>query len=244
MLHEPLSTKSRSESASLVPRVTIDLVLFALLDEQLQVFTLRRSIPPSTQLWSLPTAEIDIKQDHSLEQVALRQLKTLFDQEGDHKVTYLEQVKTVGNADRDPKGWSLTVIYYGFMVFDADQPPMPTEYAQWQPLESIVHQKFAFDHQQILQESFHRLQSKSLYTSVPVFLLPEFFTLTDLQRAYEIVLGFKVEKKSFRRRILEANLLEETDQVRRANHRPAQIYRSIAKTPHIFHRMIEGVRSA
>jgi hypothetical protein len=75
-----------------------------------------------------------------------------------------------------------------------------------------------------------------------MYLVSEEFTLTDLQRAFEIVLGFKMEKKSFRRRWLDADLLETTGQSRRANHRPAQIYRVKSLQPYIFPRIIEGAR--
>ena len=104
-----------------------------------------------------------------------------------------------------------------------------------------IKDKLAFDHSEILGKCLERLRNKVLYTSLPVYLMPKEFTLGDLQRVYEIILDKKIEHKSFRRRMMNADILEETNEMRHDNTRPAQLYRlkKIQKT-HFFMRNIEG----
>lgn len=213
--------------------VSLDIVLFSLIDEKLCIYIQKRDQSPYENKSSLLHCSIDHKNDKTIEAAIYRVLSSL----DINPLSYIEQVKTVGNSNRDPRGWSLVVVYYGFIA------PLGLSINQhWTDINNIESMDLAFDHNQIVSDSLQRLKNKALYTSLPAFLLPNEFTLTELQRAYEIVLGFKIEKKSFRRRMLDANLLLETDNLRHANHRPAQLYNLAHKEPHIFNRIIEGER--
>lgn len=216
-------------------QVSLEIVLFSLIAEKLHVYVQKCATAPYVNKYCLPHGDILFTEDNTIEEAIIRSLNALQFK----KLSYIEQVKTIGGIARDPRGWSLAVVYYGFVVLDqvAD-----SENIQWIAIENLRANDFAFDHALIVQESYQRLKSKALYTSLPAFLLAEEFTLTDLQKAYEAVLDCKIEKKSFRRRMLDAHILAETEKVRRANHRPAQVYQLIDQTPHIFNRIIEGAR--
>jgi 8-oxo-dGTP diphosphatase len=88
-----------------------------------------------------------------------------------------------------------------------------------------VKERLAFDHTELLEAAVLRLRNKVEYTSLPAFLMPHEFTLTELQRVYEVVLGRPLEKKAFRTRILATDLLEEVPRVREGRTRPAQLFR-------------------
>lgn len=219
------------------PLLTIDLVVFAFHQEELSVLVEKRDKDPFEQCWALPQGEINPQIDASLEEVAKRHLKQLTG----YEALYLEQVQTLGNQQRDPRGWSVAIVYY---CLAASSEVFCKKSLRWIKANNTLEMKLAFDNQQIIESCFQRFQNKSLYTSLPIFLLPEEFSLTDLQKAYESVLGFKMEKKSFRRRLLEAGFLEKTGNIRRAKHRPAQLYRLTSTQPYFFPRIIEGVRES
>jgi 8-oxo-dGTP diphosphatase len=85
--------------------------------------------------------------------------------------------------------------------------------------------KLAFDHAELLQAAIQRLRAKVEYTSLPAFLMPKLFTLTELQQAYESVLARPIDKSAFRTRMLASDLLEVTNQFKEAANRPAQLYK-------------------
>ncbi|HRE33226.1 MAG TPA: hypothetical protein PLD88_14710 [Candidatus Berkiella sp.] len=214
-------------------QVAVNVVAFSLKANQLCVLLVnKRTQDPS---WQIPENLIDIEQDLSLEDTAKRALGS----PDAAQTLYLEQVQTKGSKERIPNEWSLAVVYYALMSHTVI--PQQANLC-WMPVEAVLTSKMAFDHQTLIEESLQRLQNKSLYTSLPIFLLPHEFTLTEVQKAYEAVLGFRVEKKSLRRRLLDADFLEETGNIRRASHRPAQLYRLSLPKPYFFARIIEGVR--
>ncbi len=95
--------------------------------------------------------------------------------------------------------------------------------ARWWPLSDLP--ALAFDHDKILQYALTRLRYKIEYSAVGFRLMPELFTLSELQRAYEIILGEPLDKRNFRRRIIEAEVIEPTDDLRTGEGRPARLYR-------------------
>ncbi|TCM67552.1 ADP-ribose pyrophosphatase YjhB (NUDIX family) [Acinetobacter calcoaceticus] len=209
------------------PLLTVDMAIFAVRDGQLQVLLIQRSNYPAKDQWALPGGFVDLNADPDLMASAQRKLfeKTAI------KSPYLEQVSSVGNATRDPRGWSVTVLY--FALIDADlldlaqeHQAFPVETTQWLPIDQARRLDLAFDHLQLLELAVERLSSRSRYTALPLSLMPELFTLTELQHIYEIILGQKLEKKSFRRRMLDAEMVIETDQTKIAGKRPAQLFRA------------------
>ena len=201
------------------PIVTVDVVIFTLREDSLQVLLVRRRRPPCEGMWAIPGGTIG--SDEALEAAAQR---TLHEETGLGDV-YLEQLYTFGEPGRDSRGRVITVSY--FAVVPASQvAPWAAEDAervQWWPIDHLP--TLAFDHGDILSYALVRLRYKLEYTAVGFELLPEVFTLTELQSAYEIVLGEELDKRNFRRKILGAEVIEASGSLRAGEGRPAKLYR-------------------
>jgi ADP-ribose pyrophosphatase YjhB (NUDIX family) len=209
------------------PLCTVDLAIFSIQANELRVLLVRRPSDrgePHPGLWALPGGFIDVARDSDLEHSALRKLR----EKTGISAPYLEQVGSWGSAARDPRGWSVTHVYFALVSAD-DLKLVPggnVSDAAWFVVEgSRVREKLAFDHGDLLRAAVMRLRSKVEYTSLPAFLMPAEFTLTELQRVYEIALGRPLEKKAFRTRVLATDLLEQAAGRREGTNRPAQLYR-------------------
>jgi len=205
------------------PLVTVDVAIFSWYQDQLCLLLVERSQPPQQGVQALPGGFIDIKIDQSPHDCALRKLR----QKTGATLPYLEQVATIGGPDRDPRGWAMTVLYFALMPLQAIELDEETEHepTQWAPVERLSELKLAFDHQQLATEALNRLRNKADYTDLALRLLPESFTLTEAQQVSEAVTGRTLEKKSFRRRLLAADIVEETGEERTSGRRPAKLYR-------------------
>lgn len=188
------------------PLVTVDVAIFTLIDGQLHVLLVQRGNHPERGRWALPGGFIDGGKDQTLSEAAARKLH---EKTGVH-APYLEQVCTAGDACRDPRGWSVTVLYMALMAHAPTAAFVETVTdTRWWPLTSALAEDLAFDHHRLLEAARQRLGSKTAYTVLPVHILDAPFTLTQLQQAFEEVLGAPLEKKSFRRRILSAGILDD-----------------------------------
>jgi 8-oxo-dGTP diphosphatase len=221
------------------PLTTVDIVIFAVRDGTLCVLLVRRPTDPSEPFpghWALPGGFVDTSRDNDLEACALRKLreKTALD------TAYLEQLGSWGGATRDPRGWSATHVYFSLIPADALElrPGGNATDLQWLPIkDDKVDEPLAFDHAVLLKAAVARLRAKVEYTSLPAFLMPSEFTLTELQQTYEIILARELEKKAFRTRVLSANLLDVLPRVKSGSNRPAQLYRLKRKRQlHLFSR--------
>ena len=212
------------------PQLSVVSVIFSIHNNMMGVFLENRK-----NIFYLPTTSI-VATDLQLEMAAQRTLQSL----SGLSIPYWEQVQTICHSTHAPPSWSVSVIYYGLLP--GQNPDKETKQLTWMSIESLALHSLPDNSFAIVELCLKRLQNKSLYTSLPIFLLPMEFTLTELQKTYEIILGFKIEKKSFRRRLLDSDLLEETSNVRRASHRPAQLYRLATAEPYFFARIIEGAR--
>ncbi len=202
---------------------TVDLVIFTVRDEQLQVLLVKRAEQPHRGWWALPGGLLDLRRDDSIESCAVRKL---VEKAGVH-APYLEQLKTYGSRDRDPRGWTATAVYFALMASEQVQLGGNQEAALWAPVRGDdASFALAFDHARILADAVERLRSKLEYTHIAVHLLPDEFTLPELQRTYEIILQQPLDKSSFRRRVAQADMLEEiSGKLRDGSGRPAQLYR-------------------
>ncbi|MFM2275238.1 MAG: hypothetical protein RL211_1110 [Pseudomonadota bacterium] len=209
------------------PLTTIDVVIFVVLDEQLQVLLVKRpndSSDPYPNAWALPGGFVDVTRDVSLESCARRKLL----EKTGVKSPYLEQLGSWGGVSRDPRGWSATHVYFALIPVKSVklQQGGNAQEVQWQPVDAhITRKEMAFDHADILRSAVHRLRAKVEYTSLPAFLLPAPFTLPQLQNAYEVVMGRPVDKSGFRTRALAADFLEETGLMNVGAPRPAMGYK-------------------
>ena len=203
------------------PLTTVDVVIFAILDDRLQVLLVQRPAgedEPFPLSLALPGGFVDIAKDKDLAECAARKLK----EKSGVSSPYLEQLGSWGSATRDPRGWSATHAYFALIPAYAS---VLTSDARWCPIGGGFKEKLAFDHGDILASAIQRLRNKVEYTSLPAYLMPAEFTLPDLQRVYEIVLDRPLEKSAFRTRILSADMIEPVANMRRGPNRPAQLYR-------------------
>jgi 8-oxo-dGTP diphosphatase len=160
--------------------------------------------------------------DESLEQAAQRELA----EETGLQQAYLEQLYTYGDPERDPRGRVVTVAYFALIPAGQSihaEGGSDAANASWFPLSNLP--ELAFDHAEIIRYALRRLHYKLEYTAVGFELLPPEFTLSELQTTYEIILGEALDKRNFRRRILEANVIEETQNMKMGEGRPARLYR-------------------
>jgi 8-oxo-dGTP diphosphatase len=211
------------------PLVTVDLAIFTVRDDRLAVLLVQRpetAGEPYPLAWALPGGFIDVERDADLLACARRKLK----EKTGIVSPYLEQLGSWGSRKRDPRGWSVTQAYFALLpsmkmdlIAGANAPAV-----RWAPIDAGaegVPDRLAFDHASILGAALERLRNKVEYTSLPAFLLPEEFTLSELQRAYEIVLDRTVEKSAFRKRVNDAGLVDRLPRQRQTGSRPAQLYR-------------------
>jgi len=203
-----------------LPLTTVDLCIFSLLDQSLKLLLVRRSDYPYKDCWALPGGFVDIKQDMNLEVTAIRKLE----QKTGVKTPYVEQVETFGNQTRDPRGWSMTVLYFALLA-NSDAITDSGEEVCWVTLAEAKKIELAFDHQDLIHKAIDRLRSKVSYSTLPMHILPATFTLAELQKAYEIIMDRSVDKKAFRRRIDSAKLLVETGEMRQDGGRPAKLFK-------------------
>ncbi|MCI0399082.1 MAG: NUDIX hydrolase [Chloroflexi bacterium] len=202
------------------PSVTVDVVIFSLIEEDLKVLLVQRKNSPFAGMWAIPGGFVHI--DESLEEAALRELA----EETGVTDVYIEQLYTFGDPDRDPRTRVITVAYFALVSSDTiwHQAGSDAEAAEWFSMKDLP--PLAFDHAKILEYALTRLRYKLEYTAVGFQLLPDEFTLSELQQAYEIVLGEELDKRNFRRKILSSEILEETGKKKKeAEGRPAMIYR-------------------
>ncbi|MBN1180394.1 MAG: NUDIX hydrolase [Anaerolineae bacterium] len=200
------------------PSVTVDVIIFTLHDD-LQVLLIKRKYPPFAGMWAIPGGFV--QEGESLEETALRELE----EETGVRDVYLEQLYTFGNPGRDPRGWVITVAYFALVPCTAVdlQAGDDAAEARWFSIHSLP--LLAFDHADILPYALQRLRYKLEYSAVGFELLPETFTLTELQTAYETILDETLDKRNFRRKILGAGVIERTGAYRTGEGRPAQLYR-------------------
>jgi len=204
----------------LTPALTVDIVVFTLRQACLQLLLVNRKDPPYAGMWALPGGFVGIGE--SLEEAAARELQ----EETGVTGAYLEQLYTYGEPARDPRGRVVSVAYYA--LIPADSPicaAAASDVAQacWFSMHLLP--SLAFDHAEIARYALRRLRYKLEYSAVGFELLPEFFTLSEIQFTYEVILGEKLDKRNFRRRILQAGIVEPTPDWRSGEGRPARLYR-------------------
>jgi 8-oxo-dGTP diphosphatase len=202
-------------------QVTVDIVIFTIQAGVLKVLLVKRRIPPFVGQFAIPGGFVH--EDEDLDQAALRELR----EETGVSDVYLEQLYSFGKPDRDPRGRVITVAYYALISADRKlKAGGDVAEAHWYPTDELP--PLAFDHSAILNYALERLRNKLEYTTVGFQLLPEKFTLTELQEVYEAILGKKLDKRNFRRKMSILKILKPLPEYRRGGQRPAQLYRFVA----------------
>jgi 8-oxo-dGTP diphosphatase len=207
-------------------QITVDVVIFTIQDNALKLLLVQRSEGPFQGQWALPGGFL---WDNETTRQAARRI--LRDKAGVGEAL-IEQLYTFDQPDRDPRGRIVSVAHYALMPYDrleiseSDTTESPTLHP------ALTACELAFDHDQIVNYAIHRLRSKLSYTNAAYSLLPERFTLTDLQRLYEIVNNKTFDKRNFRKKFLSLGLIEPTNELSSGgSHRPAQLHRFIRTEP-------------
>jgi ADP-ribose pyrophosphatase YjhB (NUDIX family) len=201
------------------PSVTVDLVIFTIAEDDLKVLLIRRGQEPFKGRWALPGGFVEI--DESLERAAARELK----EEVGVTNVYLEQLYTFGEPKRDPRGRVISVSYFALVDAERQRIVASSDAAEAQWRSVFDAPKLAFDHARILDTAVWRLRNKIEWTTVGYELLPKKFTLSELQRVYEIILQRPVDKRNFRKKILAQGQILELNETRSdVAHRPARLY--------------------
>lgn len=202
------------------PSVTVDCVIFGLDEsQQLKVLLIRRKGEPYANKWALPGGFVQIEE--SLENAARRELK----EETGVENIFMEQLYTFGSLGRDPRGRVISVAYFALVNLAEHTLRADTdaEDAAWYSINDLP--ELAFDHAVILQAALDRLRSKLRYQPIGFELLPEHFTLSQLQQLYETVLGVpSLNKRNFRTRIMKMGVLREVGRQTNVAHRPAMLF--------------------
>jgi 8-oxo-dGTP diphosphatase len=218
------------------PVVSVDVAALSAHNSQLWALVIKRRSPPYRGSWALPGGFVGMQE--SLDQAAQR----LLSDEAGLQDVYLEQLYTFGEPDRDPRARVITVAYYALVAWrrlqhlqSKEQPTLMRLDVEWSgetggPVDLLneggERQSIAFDHADILGMAVKRIRGKLDYVPIGFQLLPERFTLRQLQQVHETILANPLNKDSFRRRMLASGLLEATgEREQDVDHRPAELYR-------------------
>lgn len=213
----------QSATIPVSPILTVDAVLLTLADGALHAALFKRDTPPFQGQWALPGGYVRVDEDDSAKAAAARVLL----QKTGVTSPYLEEFGTVSGPARDPRGWSLSVIYYALVP----APLLPPSVALF-PVAALPN--LPFDHAAIIAGVVARVRSKASYSSLPVYLCPDAFTISELHAVYEVVLDDKLNMANFRRKLEDLDVLEEIPGATRASgrNRPAQLYRVAKRFKH------------
>lgn len=201
------------------PTLTVDAVLFRLNGSHLEVLLTQRANEPFKGDWALPGGYCAKGQTTLEALTAIAKRKVGVDIDTD--LSYLEQLYTFDTIARDPRGHAVSVTYLG-CTKDLE-PVNAAQYSEFFPVDKLPN--LAYDHADIIHYARERLAAKLTYTNAAIGLLETKFTLSQLQTAYEAVLGRALDKRNFRKKFLSLNLIHETpDMWREGAHRPAKLY--------------------
>lgn len=184
--------------------LTVDVVMFCLKDGGLHVALYKRKKDPFIDQFTLPGGFIHVNEDATAFEAALRML---VEKTGVNS-PYLEQLATYSGAHRDPRGWSASIVYYAMVPLEVLEASPPSE-MKLVPVDTI--RSLPFDHKDIVETAVRRVRSKSTYSSLPIHLCGQAFTLPELQTVYEAVIGEPRNKVSFRNKMKEMDAIEKIE---------------------------------
>jgi len=186
-------------------KLTVDAVVFSYIDNELRVLLIRRAFEPFKG--QLALAGGYVQEDETTEQAVLRKLK---DETG-VDLDYLEQLYTFSDVERDPRGRTVTVAYYGLIA------PIKTEFTTnkhasdigWYDVNDIFSYDLAFDHMKIIDYALERLRNKVRYEPIGFDLLDRYFTMTELWMLYSAILDQEIDRRNFVKKFKKFDLLKE-----------------------------------
>jgi 8-oxo-dGTP diphosphatase len=201
------------------PSVTVDCVVFGLDDNEIKTLLIQRKLEPFKGEWALPGGFVLMDED--IDAAALRELR----EETSLDKVYLEQLYTYGAVERDPRYRVISVAYYALVKLSNHKVKAATDAENVGWFSASDMPKLAFDHNIIYEAALDRLRVKVRYEPIGFELLPKKFTLSELQKLYEIILEKTIDKRNFRKKILSMGIVLETDEIQQdVAHRAARLY--------------------
>jgi 8-oxo-dGTP diphosphatase len=200
--------------------ISVDCIIFGFDEHEIKILLIERAAEPSKGMWALPGGFVEPEED--LDNAAKRILEELTGLSN----IYMEQVQTFGDVSRYPLGRVISVAYYALVKtedYKLKASSLATD-ARWHSLSKAP--TLVFDHNQILQVGLDKLKRKVRYQPVGFELLPQKFTLTQLQKLYEAILGVELDKRNFRKKMLSMDLIVKLDESEtNVAHRAARYFR-------------------
>jgi 8-oxo-dGTP diphosphatase len=205
------------------PFISVDVAVFSVDPRGLRVLLVRRAREPAISQWALPGGALRPHQDANLDAAAKRVLRYKIAVD----IPHIEQVGVFSGPGRDPRGWSIAILFAALLPQDQIHALVHNhvEAVDWAPV-SQDDRTLAFDHTEQLAVAAGYLRSRVENHVLPLHLMPAAFTLTELQRTCEAILGHPLDKSAFRRRLKCSADLEELADYQRGAQRPAQLYRA------------------
>lgn len=185
------------------PAVTTDCVIFGFDGWKLNVLLIRRGLQPFRGRWAFPGGFLNM--DESAEDGAAREL---WEETGLRDV-YIRQFHTFSDPDRDPRERVLTIAYYALVRLSEVRAGDDAERAEWFPVDAVP--ALAFDHDMILRVAIQELRKQIYFEPIGFELLPQQFTMTELQRLYEAILGVKFDRRNFHNKMMHLGILSQVE---------------------------------
>ena len=196
--------------------ITVDVVILTIKNNALQVLLVKRTNEPFKDKWAIPGGYVRLSEN--LDDAAMRVLKEKTNVDN----IYLEQLYTFGDPLRHPVARVITCAYFA-LIRAEDVNVSTDENVQWHRIDDLP--ALAFDHKEIIQYSLKRTRERLDFCPIAFQLLPPKFTLTELQRSYEMITAKKFDKRNFRKKMLSSSILKELDEcTKSASKRPARLY--------------------
>lgn len=186
------------------PAVTTDCVIFGFNGERLQVLLVERGVEPYKGRWAFPGGFL--RMDETAEEGALRELR----EETGLESAYIQQLHAFSDPGRDPRERVITIAYYALVRLQEVQGGDDAASARWFPLDEVP--SLAFDHDRILRMAVQRLRELIHFQPVGFELLPQKFTIKELQSLYEAILGISFDRRNFAKKMLHLEILTELDE--------------------------------
>lgn len=200
------------------PSVTTDCVIFGYDGKELKVLLIERGIPPFQGMWAFPGGYLQMDED------AIEGAKRELKEETGLEDAYIEQFRTFSAVNRDPRGRVITIAHLALVKISEVKGGDDAAKAEWFPLQGLP--QLAFDHDMILREALKALKEKIHFEPVGFELLPEKFTMPQLQNLYESILEVQFDRRNFSNKMLHLGILEDTgDRPENAPSRVPTIYR-------------------
>ena len=199
------------------PAVTTDCVIFGFDGSELQVLLIERGIEPFKGKWAFPGGFLNM--DETAGEGAMRELK----EETGLENAYIEQFNTYSEPGRDPRERVITIAHYALVRIQEVKGGDDAAKAQWFPIDEVP--QLAFDHDKILRDAMRKLRERIHFEPIGFELLPEKFTMRELQILYESILGVKFDRRNFAKKMMHYELLNQLDEtVRPTAKRDALLY--------------------